>query len=63
MLTVDASVWLNADSPTEAESTSSRAFLDHVVATGIVLILPTLLRAEVSAAISRTRKDAALARA
>jgi len=32
MLTVDASVWVNADSPAEPESASSRAFLDQVAA-------------------------------
>ncbi|HWL92864.1 MAG TPA: type II toxin-antitoxin system VapC family toxin [Phycisphaerae bacterium] len=62
MLTVDASVWVNADSPAEAESASSRAFLDRVVAARTPIIVPTLLRVEVAAAISRTRKDAALAR-
>lgn len=62
MLTVDASVWVNADSPAEPESASSRAFLDQVAAARTTIIVPTLLRVEVAAAISRTRKDAALAR-
>jgi predicted nucleic acid-binding protein len=62
MLTIDASVWVNADSPAEPESASSRAFLDQVAATGTTIVVPTLLRVEVAAAISRTRKDAALAR-
>jgi len=62
MLTIDASVWVNADSPSEPDSASSRAFLDQVAAAGTIIFLPTLLRVEVAAAISRTRKDAALAR-
>jgi predicted nucleic acid-binding protein len=62
MLTVDASVWVNADSPTEPESASSRAFLDQVAAARTSIVVPTLLRVEVAAAISRTRKDVALAR-
>lgn len=62
MLTIDASVWVNADSPTEPESAASRTFLDQVAASGTTVVLPTLLRVEVSAAISRTRKDATLAR-
>ncbi|MBI5762898.1 MAG: PIN domain-containing protein [Planctomycetes bacterium] len=62
MLTVDASVWVNADSPAEPESAASRAFLDQVAAARTTIVVPTLLRVEVAAAISRTRKDAALAR-
>jgi predicted nucleic acid-binding protein len=62
MLTVVASVWVNADSPAEPESASSRAFLDQVAVTSTPIIVPTLLRVEVAAAIGRTRKNAALAR-
>ncbi len=62
MLTVDASVWVNADSPTEPDSATSRAFLDQVAAARTTVVVPTLLRVEVAAAISRTRKDGALAR-
>ena len=61
MLTVDASVWVNADSPAEPDSAASRALLDHVAAAGTTIFVPTLLRVEVAAAISRVRKDAALA--
>ena len=61
MLTIDASVWVNADSPAEPESASSRALLDRVAASRTIVIVPTLLRVEVAAAISRSRKDAALA--
>jgi predicted nucleic acid-binding protein len=62
MLTIDASVWVNADSPTETGSRESRAFIDHVVASNTVVIVPTLLRVEVAAAIGRARRDAKLAR-
>jgi len=62
MLTIDASVWVNADSPTEPESASSRAFLDQVAAARTTIVVPTLLRVEVAGAISRVRKDPALAR-
>jgi predicted nucleic acid-binding protein len=62
MLTIDASVWVNADSPSEPESGSSRAFLDRAAAARTTIIVPTLLRVEVSAAISRVRKDPLLAR-
>jgi predicted nucleic acid-binding protein len=62
MLTIDASVWVNADSPSEPDSATSRAFLDQIAANGTTIVVPTLLRVEVAAAISRTRKDTALAR-
>jgi predicted nucleic acid-binding protein len=62
MLTIDASVWVNADSPSEPESSTSRALLDRVAASGTIVVVPTLLRVEVAAAIGRSRRDAALAR-
>jgi predicted nucleic acid-binding protein len=62
MLTVDASVWVNADSPSESESTASRAFLDQVAAERTPVFLPTLLIVEIAAAISRSPKNPALAR-
>jgi predicted nucleic acid-binding protein len=62
MLTIDASVWVNADSPTEPGSRESRAFIDNVASTSTVVVVPTLLRVEVAAAISRARQDATLAR-
>lgn len=62
MLTIDASVWVNADSPSEPESVLSRAFLDQISAVQTPVIVPTLLRVEIAGAISRTRKDLALAR-
>jgi predicted nucleic acid-binding protein len=62
MLTIDASVWLNADSPIEAGHPESRALMDWVAKYQIPVFVPTLLRIEVAGAISRTRGDAALAR-
>jgi predicted nucleic acid-binding protein len=61
VLTIDASVWVNADSPAEPDSASSRALLDQVHAARTPVIVPTLLHVEVAAAISRTRRDATLA--
>lgn len=61
MLTIDASVWVNADSPQETDSASSRAFLDKIAA-HVVIVVPTLLRVEIAAAVSRKRKNAAMAR-
>lgn len=61
MLTIDASVWVNADSPHEPASAASRAFLDRIAAAQTRIIVPTLLRVEVAGAISRVRKDAPLA--
>lgn len=62
MLTVDASVWLNADSPAEPNHADSRALLDHIAAARLPVVVPTLLLAEVAGAISRTRGDAVVAR-
>lgn len=62
MLTIDASVWVNADSPAEVGSGESRAFLEHVATSGIPVVVPTLLCVEVAAAISRARRDPVLAR-
>ena len=61
MLTIDASVWVNAYSPAEPESAASRALVDRVAGSRTIVIVPTLLRVEVAAAIGRSRKDPALA--
>lgn len=62
MLTIDASVWLNADSPKEVHHEESRALLDWVALYQTPIVVPTLLCVEVAAAISRTRRDISLAR-
>ena len=60
MWTIDASVWTNADSPTESGSELSRVFLSHIASTRSLVVVPTLLRVEVAGAISRIRQDPAL---
>lgn len=60
--TVDASVFLNAFNPGEAGHTESNRFLHLLQIQTIPMIGPTLLLPEVSAAISRGRQDASLAR-
>ncbi|HZZ41913.1 MAG TPA: type II toxin-antitoxin system VapC family toxin [Tepidisphaeraceae bacterium] len=62
MLTIDASVWVNADSPEEQNSASSREFIDRVKANRIPVVVPMLLKVEVAATIGRATKDAVLAR-
>jgi len=61
--TVDASVFLNAFNPGEVGHTDSNRFLSLLQTRAIPMIAPTLLLPEVSAAISRGRQDADLARA
>ncbi len=61
MLTIDASVWVNADSPSEPGSGASRAFLDRVAAANTPVFVPTLLRVEVAGAIRRVKNDPTLA--
>jgi len=62
MFTVDASVWVNAESPTEPGYRDSRGLLDVLFAAGTIVVLPTLLLAELAGVISRTRGDSILAR-
>jgi predicted nucleic acid-binding protein len=61
--TVDASVFLNAFNPGEVGQADSNRFLSLLQTRAIPTIAPTLLLPEVSAAISRGRQDANLARA
>jgi predicted nucleic acid-binding protein len=61
MLTIDASVWVNADSPSEVNHESSRNLLDRAAASNFNIVVPTLLLPEVAGAISRTRGDPQLA--
>lgn len=61
--TVDASVFLNAFNPGEVGHADSNRFLSLLQTRAIPTIAPTLLLPEVSAAISRGRQDANLARA
>jgi predicted nucleic acid-binding protein len=61
VFTVDASVWVNADSPAEPHQPHSRALIDLLFARGLPIVVPTLLPAEVAGAIARTRGDSQLA--
>jgi len=60
--TVDASVFLNAFNPHEAGQETSQRLLARFQEKSVPLIVPTLVLPEVSAAISRGRGDAGLAR-
>jgi len=61
--TVDAGVFLNAFNPYEQGHQASHELLAHLQQHALPIIVPTLLLPEVSAAISRGRRDEALARA
>jgi len=61
MYTLDASVWLNADSPSEPHHSHSRALLDRIAALNETVVVPTLLLVEVAGVLSRTRGDSSLA--
>jgi predicted nucleic acid-binding protein len=61
MFTIDASVWLNADSPNEPNYAASRALLDRIAAMNVAVFMPTLALVEVAGAISHTQGDAATA--
>jgi predicted nucleic acid-binding protein len=63
MFTIDASVWVNADSPAEAEQPASRALLDALFGRGVMIFEPTLLPVELAGVIARVRGDAELAQA
>jgi predicted nucleic acid-binding protein len=63
MYTIDASVWVNAADSREAGHADSRQALNLIRAQALPIIVPTLLLAEVAAAIIRPRGDEALARA
>lgn len=57
MITVDASVHVNALNPTEAGSAESKAFLEWLQQTGQPVTSPTLLLVEVAAAVARSQDD------
>jgi predicted nucleic acid-binding protein len=59
-LTVDASVFVNAFSPTEESSNHSWAYLNSLKRAGTPIIVPMLLLPEIAAAISRKQGNAAL---
>jgi predicted nucleic acid-binding protein len=61
VFTVDASVWVNAYSPSEPQQPSSLAFLTELFTSDTTVIVPTLLPVEVAGVIARTRGDSDLA--
>ena len=60
-VTVDASVFVNAFSPTEAGSDTSLELFDRLRQKGLTLIVPTLVLPEIAAAIARKQGQTDLA--
>lgn len=60
--TIDASVFVNAFNPREPGHADSYRFLEYVQWKAFPVIVPALLLPEISAAIGRGSRDAALAR-
>lgn len=60
-VTIDASVFVNAFSPTEAGSYNSLEFIEATRRQGIPVILPVLVLPEISAAIARKQNNTDLA--
>lgn len=60
-VTIDASVFVNAFSPSETGSDTSVKLLDQLRQKGIAVIVPTLLLPEIAAAIARKQGNAELA--
>ena len=61
MFTIDASVWVNAESPGEPSQADSRALIDILSVRAIPIFVPTLVVPEIAGAIARVRGDAVLA--
>ena len=57
-ITLDASVFVNAFSPTEKGSDKSIGFVDRLNHAGIPIVQPTLFLPEVTASIARKKNDA-----
>jgi predicted nucleic acid-binding protein len=60
-VTVDASVFVNAFSPTESGSDKSVAYLNRLTDKGTPVIVPILLLPEIAASIARKQGDTELA--
>jgi predicted nucleic acid-binding protein len=60
-ITIDASVFVNAFSPTEAGSDESFEFINATKRKGIPIIVPVLVLPEISAAIARRQNNTDLA--
>jgi predicted nucleic acid-binding protein len=55
--------WISAVSPEEKQHESSKSFIDRVIAANSQIVVPTLLRVEISAAFSRVGKSPILLKA
>ncbi|MBI5294004.1 MAG: type II toxin-antitoxin system VapC family toxin [Chloroflexi bacterium] len=60
-ITIDASVFVNAFSPTESGSDESLEFINATKRKGIPIIVPVLVLPEISAAIARRQNNTDLA--
>jgi len=60
-LTIDASVFVNAFSPTETGSEQSWRFLSQLLDAGAPVVVPTLMLVEVVASLARKQNNTALA--
>jgi len=60
-LTIDASVFVNAFSPTETGSEQSWRFLSQLLDAGVPVVVPTLMLVEVVASLARKQNNTALA--
>ncbi|HNS03457.1 MAG TPA: PIN domain-containing protein [Anaerolineae bacterium] len=60
MITVDASVHINALNPAETGSAASKAFLDWLQQERLSIVSPTLLLVEIASAVARGKNDGKL---
>ncbi len=60
-LTIDASVFVNAFSPTETGSEQSWRFLSQLLDAGVPVVVPTSMLVEVVASLARKQNNTALA--
>ncbi len=60
-VTIDASVFVNAFSPTEEGSDTSLEFINNVKKQGVPIILPVLVLPEITAVVARKQNNTELA--
>lgn len=60
-VTIDASVFVNAFSPTEAGSEKSWCFLTDILKAGLTIYVPTLMLVEVVASLARKQNNPEMA--
>lgn len=58
-VTVDASVWVAAQDPSDPLSTASRLFFSHAMAAGVAIHVPAFALVEVACALGRKLRDGA----